>query len=165
MRDLQPVFDAINAQHFDGGLDPLELRWNSRLRSAAGRFMPGSRKYFLAFKPRIEVASYLLDEAQAETLIHDTIGHEMIHYWLWLRRRPYGHTPEFYAKMRQMGVSRYNPVPKVRPFRYLYRCLHCRKAFPARRKLGVLACLGCCKSFSGGRFDPRFKLVFEKELV
>src|SRR3954471_11698297 len=89
---LVTYFEQINIQHFDGFLDPPVLRWNSRLRSSAGRFIPGSRRFLKAAPPVIEVATYLKSEAQAASLIEDTVAHEMIHYWLWVRKKPYGHT-------------------------------------------------------------------------
>jgi predicted SprT family Zn-dependent metalloprotease len=158
MQDLLPIFNRINDESFDGFLDPPKLQWNSRLRSSAGRFIPGKRALFHQDPPIIELASYLLEEIQAEDLIYDTLAHEMIHYWLWVRRKPYGHSPEFLAKMKAMGVSRYNTVPRSRPYKYIYRCPSCAKDFPVKRKLGELACAACCKRFSNGRFDARFKL-------
>ena len=75
-----------------------------------------------------------------------------------------GLPPEFLAKMRAMGTTRYNPVPKLRGPKYIYRCPACGKDFPARRKLGTLACLDCCKRESGGKFDRRFKLTIVSQL-
>ncbi|MBC7693025.1 MAG: SprT family zinc-dependent metalloprotease [Methylotenera sp.] len=164
MLSLSDIFEEINQEHFDGFLDPPVLRWNSRLRSSAGRFFPGSRKFFLRSPPIIEIASYLQDEEKGEALIRDTLAHEMIHYWLWVRRKPYGHTPEFWSKMTFMGVSRYNTVPRTRPYRYVYRCEHCCSEFFARRKLGPLACAKCCKLHSGGKYDIRFKLLLAQTL-
>lgn len=159
---LQPIYDEINHRHFDGALHKAPiLRWNSRLRSAAGRFIPGNR---LMKAPVIEVATYLLEEENGLAHILDTLAHEMIHFWLWGMYEPYGHTPLFHEKMRQMGVSRYNPVPRVKPPRFLYRCRSCSKEFKVKRKLGALACLACCKSFANGKFDPRFRLEFSGEL-
>jgi SprT-like protein len=158
---LRQIFDDLNQKHFDGFLDAPLLGWNSRLRSSAGRFIPGSRRFFRLKPAKIEVASYLIQEHDGKRHIVDTIAHEMIHYWLWVRGRPYGHTEEFYRKMKQVGASRYNPVPKVRPPKYFYQCPNCSQEFPARRKLGTLACLSCCKKFSGGKFDRRFKLILK----
>ncbi len=162
---LLQYFHEINARWFDSFLEPPVLRWNSRLRSSAGRFFPGSRKFLSQVPPAIEVASYLLEEGNREALIRDTMAHEMIHYWLWVRHKPYGHTDEFWTKMTEMGVSRYNPVPRVRPYRYLYRCAGCGKDFPARRKLGNLACADCCQKHSGGRYDARFRLALVRTLA
>ena len=158
MHELLNLFQRVNEIHFDGFLEPPVLKWNSRLRSSAGRFIPGSRKWFLERPPVIEIATYLKEEIEAEKHLLDTIAHEMIHYWLWVRRRPYGHTPEFWEKMQLMGVSRYNPVPRLKPPKYLYRCPGCSRDFPARKKWGKLACATCCKTHSGGKFDIRFKL-------
>lgn len=158
---LRQIFDDLNEKHFDGFLDAPVLSWNSRLRTSAGRFIPGSRRFFRLKPPEIEVASYLKTETDGERHIIDTIAHEMIHYWLWVRKKPYGHTDEFYRKMKQMGASRYNPVPKLRPPKYFYQCPGCEQEFPARRKLGTLACLTCCKKHAGGRYDSRFKLVMK----
>ena len=161
--NLLDLFVKINQIHFDAFLDPPKLTWNSRLRSSAGRFIPGVRKWVMNYPPKIEIASYLMEEVTAHTLIYDTLAHEMIHYWLWVRRRPYGHTPEFLTKMRAMGVSRYNTVPRLRPYKYHYECKACGKTFPARKKLGRLACAACCKLYSSGNYDPRFILVLTGE--
>lgn len=155
---LEAWFRELNNLHFDGFLDPPTLRWNTRLRASAGRFTPGRRKFLSEAPPVIELATYLLSEPDGERLVKDTLGHEMIHYWLWVRRRPYGHTEEFHAKMRAMGVSRYNSVPKLRPPKYTYECPECRSTFPARRRLGPLACRRCCDDKAGGRYDRRFSL-------
>lgn len=161
---LLQVFQDINLKHFDGFLDAPVIRWNSRLRTSAGRFVPGSRKHPELYPAAIEVASYLLQETDPEKLVSDTIAHEMIHYWLWVRRRPYGHTEEFMVKMREMGATRWNPVPRRRPYKYAYRCGHCAQEFLSRKRLGTLGCGKCCKKHSGGRFDSRFKLVFDRQL-
>ncbi len=161
---LLDCFEQINRGHFDGFLEAPVLRWNSRLRSSAGRFIPGSRKHPDRYPPIIEIASYLLVESECAKYILDTLAHEMIHFWLWTMHRPYGHTTEFHNKMRIMGVSRYNPVPRVRPPKYIYRCPACNQEFPARRTLGALACAKCCKRHTNGRYDPRFKLVLDRHL-
>lgn len=160
--NLQLLFNELNQTYFDGFLDPIALTWNSRLRSSAGRFIPGSRKWIRLAPPRIEIASYLAEQTNALALIRDTLGHEMIHYWLWVRKRPYGHTPEFYVKMKKMGVSRYNTVPRSSPKKgFLYQCPTCTKTFKTRRRMRkVFACAQCCREYSDGKFDSRFSLVF-----
>ncbi len=163
--NLKAVFEEINSRHFDDFLESPVLRWNTRLRTSAGRFIPGSRKFWREAPPIIEVASYLLEEDKAIAFIHDTIAHEMIHYWLWVRKRPFGHNAEFLMKMNQMGVSRYNPVPRSRPFRYVYKCAHCAAEFFAKRRLGALACAKCCKLHNDGRYDHQFRLVFDRHFT
>ncbi len=168
MERVERWFAEINALHFDAFLDPPVFRFNSRLRSSAGRFIPGVRsgsRIFVGGRPPvIELATYLFEEQEAEKYLKDTLAHEMIHLWLWVRRRPYGHTDEFWTKMEAMGVSRYNPVPRIRPPRYVYGCPACRTEYPARRKLGPLACARCCREHAGGRYDVRFRLSLLKDL-
>lgn len=162
--NLAHLFEELNRRHFGGELALPLLRWNARLRTSAGRFIPGGRWLFSAKPPVIDIASYLQNEAEALQLVTDTLGHEMIHYWLWCKKKPYGHTAEFMRKMREMGVSRYNPVPKRRAFKYFYVCKSCQKEFPARKKLGrSLACADCCKRYSGGKYDARFRLELSRK--
>lgn len=162
-RQLQVFFAEINQHWFGGELPLCRLRWNSRLRVAAGRFIPVRRKDPPG-SALIEVALYLLEETEAKKWVLDTLSHEMIHYWLWYRRRPHGHTKEFYVKMVEMGVSRYNSIPRQRPHKYIYLCPVCTKRFLARRRLGKMACAVCCKKFNRGKFDRRFELVLYKNI-
>jgi predicted SprT family Zn-dependent metalloprotease len=150
--DLQKLFTEWNSRSFNDELPLPEIRWNSRLKTSAGRFIPDRTRSI------IEVASYLLDEKNAEHLIRDTIGHEMIHYWLWERRLPYGHTALFHQKMNEIGVSRYNSVPKHRPFKHCYQCHSCGQKIFTRKRLRMAACASCCNEHAGGKFDPVYKL-------
>ena len=149
---LENLFQQLNQEHFGGALPLPRLLWNSRLRSSAGRFSPAKKN------PLIEVASYLQELPEAQKHIRDTLLHEMVHYYLWHKERPYGHTPEFHRILKRVGASRYNTVPKTTGIKYWYECRHCQKKVPARRKLGAVACLECCKKWNKGYFSARFLL-------
>jgi predicted SprT family Zn-dependent metalloprotease len=155
---LETIFHELNRDHFAGELPLPALAWNPRLRTTAGRFSPGSRNPLLRREPRIEVASYLRELADGAMHIRDTVLHEMIHYFLWHKRRPYGHTEEFYTIMKRVGAKRYNPVPKLAPVKYWYVCASCRVRVPARRRLGQVACASCCEKFNQGNFSARYLL-------
>lgn len=158
MKSLDEFFRELNQLHFGGRLELPELRWNERLSTTAGRFTPGSRNPLRPRRPVIEVASYLREVEEGAMHVSDTMLHEMIHFQLWAEGKPYGHTEEFHAIMRRVGAKRYNPVPKLRPFKHWYECPQCRKRIPARRKIGISACMDCCRSYAGGRYDRRFRL-------
>ncbi len=162
--ELDLLFEKINQEHFDGFLDPPILQWNPRLRTCSGRFIPGIELDPRNPGPTIEIASYLREQLNALALVQDTLAHEMIHYWLWVRGRPHGHTEEFEAKMHFMGVSRYNPIPRKTQYRYVYRCEVCDKAFLSGKRLGRLACEACCRVHAEGRFDSRFQLVLAERV-
>ena len=150
--DLVRIFAEWNLRSFEGQLPRPVIRFNSRLQTTAGRFIAARRSAV------IEIATYLLDEENAEKLIRDTLGHEMIHYWLWCARRPFGHTQEFWNKMTEMGVSRFNPVPRHRPYKHEYLCPHCKLVIKTRRTMKRAACGACCNEHAGGQFDSRFVL-------
>lgn len=95
--------------------------------------------------------------------MRDTVLHEMIHYYLWHKQRPYGHTPEFYEIMERVGAKRFNDVPKERPVKYLYACPSCQKKVPAKRRMDRYACADCCEKYSGGKFSDRFRLRLANE--
>ncbi len=156
---LETLFHELNAQHFGGRLPVPDLLWNARLSTTAGRFCPGSRRLFREQKPFIEVAAYLRSRDDGLEHIRDTLLHEMVHYYLWHEKKPYGHTAEFHAILKRVGGKRYNPVPLERAPKHFYECPHCRVRFPTKRKLGEVACAICCKNLNGGRFTERFLLV------
>lgn len=155
---LENLFQELNDQHFGGALPVPTLTWNSRLRSSAGRFAPGSRNPLRPREPEIEVATYLKELSDGAYHIRDTLLHEMVHYYLWNARRPYGHTSEFNAILKRVGARRYNPVPKVSPVKHWYVCTNCSVSVPARRKLGTAACASCCKKWNGGKFSAKYIL-------
>jgi predicted SprT family Zn-dependent metalloprotease len=162
--DLQAAFQTLNCNHFDGFLDPPQIDWNTRLRTCAGRFSPGRprSKSREEIHPKIEIARYIIDLERAEELVYDVLGHEMIHYWLWVRQQPYGHTTEFYSKLEEMGVSRYNPVPQRKRAAYVYHCKNCGSQFPSKKFHAALACAACCQKYSKGRFDHQFLLALKR---
>lgn len=164
--DLKDLFREISERHFDGLLVAPTLRWNTRLSSSAGRFIPPRNvrlTFFPVEGPIIEIAGYLLKLENGIHHIRDTLAHEMIHYWLWCRRKPYGHTKEFSQKAREMGVNRYNPVPMPKPWKYVYACGHCAKEIQTRRTLKRHACAACCKRYNKGEYHPKYALELKLE--
>jgi len=157
MKDLLPLFEELNQLHFGGVLAPPLFVWNSRLRSSAGRFAPGCK--FPPLRPaRIEMAQYLLTIENSSHHIRDTLLHEMVHYFLWNQRKPWGHTAEFKQILKRVGASRYNTVPQRSPPRFRYKCPQCQEIYGTKRKIRPSACLPCCRKFSRGKFDRRFLL-------
>jgi hypothetical protein len=47
--------------------------------------------------------------------------------------------------------------------RYVYHCKNCRRHFPRVRRIRqATACLACCRKFSRGKYDERFRLHLVK---
>ncbi|MBC7397374.1 MAG: SprT-like domain-containing protein [Bdellovibrionales bacterium] len=150
--DLVRMFSEWNLKEFGGELRVPEIRWNSRLKTSAGRFIPDPEGVI------IEIAAYLEGQDEGESIIRDTLGHEMIHYWLWQNQKPYGHTAEFREKMEAIGVSRYNTVPQHRPFKHCYTCKSCDQKIFVRKRLQAAACADCCNRFAKGKYHVEYKL-------
>ena len=150
--DLVRIFSEWNLREFGGQLRIPTVRFNSRLKTSAGRFIPHPSGAI------IEIASYLCEEENGENMIKDTLGHEMIHFWLWVNEKPYGHTSEFKEKMEAIGVSRYNSVPRHRPFKHIYTCKSCEQKIFVRKKLTKAACAACCNQYAEGKYHSHYIL-------
>ena len=136
----------------------VQVEWNSRLRSAAGRAHYERR--LVSLNPRLR------GHGAAE--IDRTLRHELAHLVAHLRagrRRISPHGPEWRQACRHLGIGdeqRCHSLPfptQTRARRYLYRCARCAREFPRVRRIqrGV-ACLACCREYNGGRYDKEFQL-------
>jgi ribosomal protein L37AE/L43A len=111
------------------------------------------------FPPEYEVCGVKCSDS--ESALREILKHEMIHLWLFVLGRPYGHTMEFRQKARAIGQPRTRhgialPEPKTG---WIYTCSACGREYPRRRRYSrAVACGYCCKTRAGGNFDPRFKL-------
>ncbi len=123
-----------------GALPKLEIQWNSRLRTTAGRALLQSQQlqlnpHLLGGKP----------ENQAEVL-----AHELAHLLVFARHgaKARHHGPEWAALMQQAGFqprARHElPVQGLRrrAFYYLHLCGHCQARWIQRRSRGA-RCLAC----------------------
>lgn len=137
------------------------VKWNARLRSAAGR--AESRSQLITLNPRLH------DHGPAE--IERTFRHELAHLLAQFRagrRHIAPHGPEWRAACRELGIgdeARCHALPFFitrRERRYLYRCPNCQSDFPRVHRLRrPVACLACCRQFARGSFDPKFRLTLE----
>ncbi|MBB5353059.1 putative SprT family Zn-dependent metalloprotease [Haloferula luteola] len=137
----------------------LEVRWNSRLRSTAGRAWPGRAR--IELNPRLKEIS--ADEVE-RTVLHE-LAHLMAHARAG-RRRIEPHGKEWRHACAELGIpheaaTHRLPLPRTRQQRrHHYGCPGCGRIVgrvqPLRREV---ACAHCCRLYAGGRFDARFRLV------
>ena len=147
-----------------GGLaQRVKVRWHPGLSSAAGRAHAG--EWTILLNPRLPDFPGELDR---------TLRHELAHLvafarvGTWRRNRMAPHGPEWRQACAELGIAgearcHTLPLPRRRVNRrFAYQCPGCAtvirrvREIPRRR---ALACGLCCKRFTGGRFDPRFRLV------
>jgi SprT protein len=144
----------------------VQVTWNPRLRSTAGRAFHGRRGELHASPWRVELNPLLGHFGSRE--VDKTLRHELAHlvaHRRAARRRIEAHGQEWRVACADLGipdetVTHHLPLPRRevrKPHRYL--CSHCRmevrRVRPFRRPS---ACGHCCGRFSKGQFDPRFLL-------
>jgi SprT protein len=158
-RALEMVAHDLLLRHGAGELaNRVRVEWSPRLRTAAGRAESGSARILL--NRRLG--------AHGATEIDLTLRHELAHLLAQFRagrRRIAPHGAEWRQACADLdipGEARCHSLPfpiQRRKRRYLYICPHCQRGFPRTRPLRrTSACLTCCRAFTRGRYDQRFKL-------
>ncbi len=144
----------------------LTVQWNSRMRSTAGLAYPNSSQIVL--NPKL--ASFGWVEVE-RTLLHE-LAHLVAHHRCG-RRRISPHGPEWRKACADLGMDNEArchdlPLPRRKMVRrFVYQCPSCAaKVERVRLFRRPAACLKCCQTHSGGRYDKRFNLsrVVQKEL-
>ena len=137
----------------------LKVLWNHRLSTTAG--LACYRKRQVLLNPR------LIQFGMPE--VDRTLRHELAHLVARFRagkRRIQPHGAEWRAACIELGLKNEKachnlPLPrKIITRRHIYVCKKCkaevRRVRPFKRPV---ACLKCCRAFSNGRYDERFRLV------
>jgi SprT protein len=140
----------------------LSVRWNARMRTAAGRAFYESC--------RIELNPALFEAAgvDARAEIDRTLRHELAHLVAFHRaggRRIEPHGREWRQACADLDIpdeARCHTLPfeARRQVRKLaYECPACgSQILRVRRFRHAVACYECCQRHSGGRYDDRFRL-------
>jgi len=135
------------------------VRWHTRLRTTAGQ------AYYA--KSLVRMNPKLIQFGMEE--VDKTLRHELAHLVARQRagrKRIEPHGAEWRQACRDLGLSDEKrchdlPLPRTRQrVRHRYHCPSCRRDYdrvrPFRR---AVACLVCCRTHAGGRYDERFRLV------
>jgi len=143
--------------------DCVAVDWNRRMRSAAGRAF--FRKGIIELNPKLQG----LPPGQREEEIRRTFLHELAHLVSHARargKRIEPHGPEWRQACADLGIPDEDRCHQLGfesrrlTRRYAYACGHCDAVVERVRRLTrPVACYACCRAHSGGRFDPRFRLV------
>ncbi len=136
----------------------LAVLWNGRLRSTAGLAYPARAVIWL--NPKLET----FGREEIERTLRHELAHVLAHH-RWSRRRIAPHGPEWRQACADLGLageSRCHTLPlprRVMAARFSYQCPAClaeiKRVRPIKRRV---ACYPCCRRYSGGRFDERFRL-------
>ena len=139
----------------------VEVVWNSRMRSTAGRaFYKGSK---IELNPKLKNIS--------EEEVHRTLLHELAHLVAFHRygTRIAPHGAEWKQACAELGIpgetaTHKLPLPSRRmEKRWRYSCPVCGEGFDRVRRMKKAAgCYTCCKTKNGGYYTRKFRLVESK---
>lgn len=137
----------------------VKVSWNYRMRTTAG--LACFTDYTITLNPLL--IAFGMGEVD-RTLKHE-MGHLLARYRAG-RKRITPHGPEWKQACVDLGLTDEKrchslPLPRRRMQpRHLYRCGNCQaevwRVRPFRRSV---ACLKCCRMFTGGRYEERFRFI------
>tara|TARA_B100000927_G_scaffold133747_5_gene107812 strand:- start:1051 stop:1719 length:669 start_codon:yes stop_codon:yes gene_type:complete len=141
----------------------VSVSWNSRMRTAAGR------AFFQTDQIELNPKLQDLPEASRDREIFGTFLHELAHLVSYARadgQRILPHGPEWKQACRDLGIPDEDrchnldfPSRKMKRS-YTYECPVCGSVVERVRKIKrAVACYDCCRTYNGGEYDNRFRLV------
>jgi predicted SprT family Zn-dependent metalloprotease len=141
----------------------VRVSWNPRMRTTAGRAWWPERA--IELNPKLKLIG---PEQMWRTLKHE-LAH-LVAYERAGRKRIQVHGAEWEQACRDLGIAGEKPFHEL-PFRrrrmrkrFAYICPECWSTIERVKKIPqAVACWDCCRKFSRGKFDSRFRLV-EKRL-
>jgi len=148
----------------DAGIltDHVRVEWNERMRTTVGR--ADFRRCLISLNPALQ------EFGPAE--IDRTLRHELAHllaHFRFGKRRIQSHGREWRNACCELGIGGERAghslplVGRSLSRRFIYYCRNCRGHFPRVRRIRrATACLACCRKFSGGNYDERFRLRLVK---
>jgi predicted SprT family Zn-dependent metalloprotease len=153
MQHIARIFKQVNREHFRSVIRTPTFVINTRKSRTAGTADLTDWT--------LEISAPYHDHHGWNAELVDTVKHEVIHFYLFERQRPTGHTTEFKAIAARIGCSVWaKAMPRTRPqWVYTLQCPHCRVLTRSRRWCRTWACGNCCAKYNNGRGDKRFALI------
>lgn len=144
----------------------ISVRWNPRMRTAAGR------AFYESFRIELNPALLSLEGIDGEAEAQRTFRHELAHLVAYHRaggRQIAPHGREWMKACADLGIpdeARCHSLPfEARRVakKLVYECPECASEIHrVRRFRRAVACYDCCRLHNGGRYDERFRLKARK---
>lgn len=128
--ELYALVDKLSNQYFHKPFKD-HVRFNNRLRTTGGRYIPSRR--VIELNPK-----YVLETDEKEFI--GIIKHELCHYHLHIEGKGYKHGDiDFKRLLKVTGSPRHcNPLPSnKRQEKHLYICKKCAYVYKRQRKVNV----------------------------
>ena len=96
-REANETFDRFNQQYFNGELkQKYRIVFSKQMKTTQGTALPQKKIIFLSMAG--------IDRSGWEG-VEATLKHEMVHCWLYERGKPWGHSREFKAKLKEITTE------------------------------------------------------------
>jgi len=139
----------------------LRVDWNGRMRTTVGR--ADFQRSLILLNPALQK----FGPAEIDRTLRHELAHLLAHSRS--RRRILPHGREWRKACRDLGIPGERAghtlplVGRALRRRFVYRCKSCQRHFPRVRRIRrATACLACCRRFSRGAYDERFRLHLVK---
>jgi len=162
-RELQDRARSL-LRALDAGIltDRVRVEWNERMRTTVGR--ADFRRCLVSLNPALQE----FGAAEIDRTLRHELAHLLAHFRFGKRRiRPHG--GEWRKACCDLGISGERAghtlplIGRSLPRQFIYHCQNCQGHFPRVRRIRrATACLACCREFSGGNYDERFRLRLVK---
>jgi SprT-like protein len=126
---LYQFVDELSRKYFKKPFTD-QVKFNNRLRTTGGRYLPAKRTIELNPKYYIEMREEFVG----------IIKHELCHYHLHIEGKGYKHgDPEFKRLLKETGSPRYcKPLPSAQKmYKHLYRCKQCHFEYKRARRVNT----------------------------
>ncbi|WP_430788612.1 SprT family protein [Virgibacillus flavescens] len=129
-QELYALVDRLSKQYFHKPFKD-DVRFNNRLRTTGGRYIPSRR--VIELNPK-----YVLETDEEEVI--GIIKHELCHYHLHIEGKGYKHgDTDFRKLLKETGSPRHcNPLPSYkRKEKHSYICGKCAHVYKRQRRVNI----------------------------
>lgn len=163
---LADLYTQFNGEFYRSRLPIYAIEWSTRFRNLGGSI------HYDRQLVRLSAAHH---ESCGIVAMGIVLAHELIHLSLHHDNLPSGHTGDFKARSKAIGLPGiYHQMPLPERFtkpksahRYLYYCPCCREAIFRSVRLSKKtppACRKCCNKFNSGQWDQKFTYQYNCEV-
>ncbi|WP_339229834.1 SprT family protein [Oceanobacillus sp. FSL K6-2867] len=129
-KELYELVNKISVTYFQKPFID-DVRFNHRLRTTGGRYIPVKR--LIELNPK-----YAMEMGQNEFI--GIIKHELCHYHLHIEGKGYRHRDkDFRELLKRTGSPRFcSPLPsEEKNYKHVYRCKKCDQVYERKRRINI----------------------------
>ncbi|MFB4168141.1 SprT family protein [Virgibacillus sp. JSM 102003] len=129
-KELYELVNELSLKHFHKPFKDT-IRYNNRLRTTGGRYLPSKR--VIELNPK-----YSMEMGEKEVI--GIIKHELVHYHLHIEGKGYKHGDRDFKKLLKItGSPRHcNPLPSsLKHKKHIYICRSCSRVYKRTRRIDV----------------------------